>query len=195
MPSKSLLKYGFKAKAERLSEQYRAELSISKFDPLDAFALADHLEIPIYAVDEFEGQVAEKHLERLKDTSRFFAMWMPNSDGVKIIVHNNHHSIKRQQSNLMHEIAHIILKHEISEEAAQLCFLYGLHYFNTEQEQEAKFLGACLQITRPGLLWALKRSFTPQEISEHFNASVEMVQFRINSTGVLKQRFRMRNSD
>ena len=115
-------------------------------------------------------------------------MWMPNSEGVKLIVHNDYHSAKRQQSNLMHELAHIILKHQISEEAAKLCFLYGLHYFNAEQENEAKFLGACLQITRPGLLWALKKEYTIEQISDYFNASIEMVQFRLNKSGVNKQR-------
>jgi Zn-dependent peptidase ImmA (M78 family) len=65
--------------------------------------------------------------------------------------------------------------------------LYGLHYYNAEQEQEAKFLGACLQISRPGLQWAVKEGLTNEEMSNHFNASLEMVRFRLNTSGVLKQ--------
>lgn len=188
MPSKSVLKYGFKADADRLSETYRAELSVSKFDPLDAFKLAAHKEVSIITVDEFAEHLTSGQMAILRNTSKFSAMWMPTADGEKIIIHNNHHSEKRQQSNIMHELAHILLGHEIPAEAAMLCVLTGLHYFNTQQEQEAKFLGGCLQITRPGLLWAMKRNFSDEQISNYFNASLEMVNYRKKITGVLFQR-------
>lgn len=187
MASKSLLQRGFKAKAERLGEMYREQMRISKFAPLDAFNLADYLQIPVVDLETFKT-LPDQHLARLKDPSQFSAMWMPNVEGDKIILHNQYHSGKRQQSNIMHELAHIIRGHEIPEEAAKLCFLFGLHYFNEEQEQEAKYLGACLQITRPGLLWALKQGMNEDQISEYYNASTDMVRFRINATGVLKQR-------
>lgn len=189
MPSKSVLKRGFKAEAERISEQYRQKLGFSKFDPLDAFVLAKHLDIPVFSVDEaFAGDLSSPHLPKLHDTSKFSAFWMPNEDGDKIIIHNHYHSEKRQQSNIMHELAHIIRNHEIPEETAKLCFLLNLHYFNKEQEEEAKYLGACLQITRPGLQWALKQNYSPEQISNYYNASVEMVKFRLNTSGVLIQR-------
>ena len=189
MPSKSVLKRGFKAKAERLSEKFRQDLGISKFDPLDAFTLATHLEVPIFSVNEiFSANPSSSYKSQLNDTSKFSAFWMLNSLGNKIIIHNDNHSSKRQQSNIMHELAHIILNHEIPLETAKLCHLFNLHYFNKEHEQEAKYFGACLQITRPGLQWALKRNFSYEEISDYFNASIEMVKFRLNSSGVLIQR-------
>ena len=88
----------------------------------------------------------------------------------------------------MHELAHVILGHNIPDDLAQLCLIFGLHYFNQKQEQEAKYLGACLQITRPGLQWALKRGFSEDQISDYFNASLDMVRYRLNITGVLIQR-------
>lgn len=187
MPSKTVLKRGFKAEAERISERYREELSISKFDPLDAFLLAEHLEVPVVSVDELEGFPSD-HLNILRQPSKFSAIWMPNQDDDKIIIHNNHHSPKRQQSNVMHELAHIIRGHEIPEQAAKLCLLLSLHYYNTEQEQEAKYLGGCLQITRAGLQWALKRNYSEEQISDYYNASLDMVKYRLNATGVLIQR-------
>lgn len=188
MPSKSLLKRGFKTGAERTSENYRSKLKISKFDPLDAFDLAKYLDVPIVGVDELREDLASNIFSTLRDLSKFSAMWLPNSDGDKIIIHNNYHSKKRQQSNLMHELAHIILGHSIPDDRAKLCLMLGLHYFNEEQEQEAKYLGGCLQITRPGLQWALKRNYSEDEMSDYFNASVDMVRFRLNTTGVLRQR-------
>jgi Zn-dependent peptidase ImmA (M78 family) len=187
MPSSFKFRYGFKASAERLSEKYRAELTISKFDPLDAFKLAEHLKIPIKCVDEFAGFVSEEQLATLRNTAKFSAMWIPNSEGEKIIIHNNYHSDKRQQSNIMHELSHIILKHEVSDEIARLCFLYNLPCYNIEHEEEAKYLGGALQITRPGLLWAVKRK-NEEQISDYYNASEDMVRYRLNITGVLRQK-------
>lgn len=188
MPGKSLLQRGFKAKAERISESYRDELGISKFDPLDAFDLANHLNIPVVGVKDLHRDLGSENYSRVSNVDKFSAMWMPNEDGDKLIIHNNFHSLKRQQSNLMHELAHIILGHSIPEEKAKLCHLFGLHYYNEEHEQEAKHLGGCLQITRPGLLWALKSGYTEMEISDHYKASIDMVQYRIRVTGVRKQR-------
>jgi hypothetical protein len=188
MPSKSLLRRGFKAESERLSEKYRAELGLSKFAPLNAFALADHLEIPVFTVSDVFPQVPNSPADILNDTAKFSAMWMPNEEGDKVIIHNDNHSEKRQQSNIMHELAHIIQKHEIPLEAAKLCHIYNLHYYNKEHEQEAKYLGACLQITRSGLQWALKENLTEVEISDYYKASVDMVRFRLNTSGVLIQR-------
>lgn len=186
MASKSVLRRGFKAEAERKSEKYRAELGLSKFASMDAFQLASFLEVPIASTSIFT-ELSQQQLSILRNPDKFNAMWMPNEDGDKIIIHNELHSAKRQQSNLMHELAHIIEGHTIPVDVARLCLLYGLHYYNTEQEQEAKFLGACLQISRPGLQWAVKNNLTPDQISDHFNASLEMVKFRLNTSGVLKQ--------
>jgi Zn-dependent peptidase ImmA (M78 family) len=188
VPSKSLLQRGFKARAERISELHREELGISKFEPLDAFDLANHLGVPIVGVKDLRSDLGKEDYGKLSNVNKFSAMWMPNEDGDKIIIHNNFHSLKRQQSNLMHELAHIILDHSIPDEQARLCHMLGLHYYNEEHEQEAKHLGGCLQITRPGLLWALKNGYTEMEISDYYNASLDMVQFRMRITGVLKQR-------
>ena len=188
MPSKSLLDRGFPSKAEKISEQYRSTLGISKFDPLDAFSLASYLKVTIFGIDELASDLVEKDFTILKNPEKFSAMWMPNDIGKKIILHNTCHSEKRQQSNLMHELAHIILEHNIPNELAQLCFTFGLHYFNPKHEQEAKYLGGCLQITRPGLQWALKHSFSEDQMSDYYNASVDMIKYRLNVTGVLVQR-------
>lgn len=188
MASKSLLERGFKAKAERLSERFRSELGISKFAPLDAFDLAKHLKIEIFSVLDLKDELHSKDYARLSDPDKFSAMWMPNADNEKIILHNNFHSKKRQQSNLMHELAHIILGHEIPEEQARLCSQLGLHYYNPLHEEEAKYLGGCLQLTKPALLWAIKKGDSEAEISEYYVASTEMVKYRLRITGVVRQR-------
>ena len=188
MPSKSVLARGFMAEAERISEKYRIDLGVSKFDPLDAFELAEFLNVDIFTVDEiYEHQPDHPNYCRLSDPDKFCAMWTPNAHGQPVIIHNDRHSPFRQQSNLMHELAHIIRKHTVPEESAVLCARLGLHYFNAVHEQEAKYLGGCLQITRPGLQWGIKNLGTIENISEYFCASVDMVKYRMGITGVSKQ--------
>jgi Zn-dependent peptidase ImmA (M78 family) len=163
-------------------------MGISKFNPLDAFKLADHLGIDVFTVDEiYNGQIDHPAYSKMSDVNRFNAMWMPNSNGDKIIIHNDRHSRFRQQSNIMHELAHVIRNHTIPPESALLCARLGLHYYNPVHEQEAKYLGGCLQITRPGLQWAVKNLISVERISEYYSASIDMVKYRMGVTGVLKQ--------
>lgn len=183
--------HGFKAEAERLGEEYRKKLGKSIFDPLDAYKLANYLEVEVCSVYDYLDEIeAVKIVGTRLNPKDWSALWLPDKDGGKIIIHNPNHSENRQQSNIMHELAHIIRRHETSKEIKMLCMQLGLRSFNKQQEEEAKYLGGCLQITRPGLMWALKRKFTVEEISEYYNASTEMVSFRINATGVMYQRNR-----
>lgn len=89
----------------------------------------------------------------------------------------------------MHEIAHILCGHEIKPPPPGLNLPLGKRDYDKKQEDEAIYLGATLQLSRPCLLWAKKRNMTNIEIAAYFNASPEMVNFRIGSTGVNKQYF------
>jgi IrrE N-terminal-like domain len=59
----------------------------------------------------------------------------------------------------------------------------GLPQRRQQDEDEAVYLGGCLQIPRRGLLWAIQKKMTIDRIALHFNASQDMVQFRINVIG------------
>jgi len=187
MPSKSVLKRGFKAEAERISEKLRVELGISKFNPLDAFVLAEYLNITVFSVDEiFSDNLSHPDYQIIQNPDKFSAVWIPNSKGEKIIIHNAKHSLYRQQSNLMHELSHIIRSHEVPLEIAILCAQTGLHYYNKVQEQEAKHLGGCLQLPSAALQWALKSGYSVEEISNYYCASSDMVKYRLGISGAQK---------
>jgi len=165
-------------------------MGISIFDPLNAFQLAEHLGVSVFSVEDIFGDHSLPEYVNMCDTAKFSALWMPNQDGDKIIIHNEHHSKFRQQSNLMHELSHIIREHTVPDNYAVLCAQFGLHYYSPQQEQEAKYLGGCLQITKPGLLWALKHGRSNEWISEYYNASLDMVHYRLGVSGVLTMRCR-----
>lgn len=191
MATKSILKRGFKANSERLAIDYRDKLLLHSCSPLCAFKLAEYLEIPVYAATDF--LTAPDDINRLSGAGGYDCEWsaltMPAQSGKRIIIHNPYHSSARQQSNVMHELAHIICKHERKESSINVPIPLGMRHFDEEQEEEAKCLGATLQITRPGLVWAQERKMNNAEIAAHFNASPEMVAYRLNTSGVTKQMF------
>lgn len=185
--AKNILKRGFKADAERLAIYYRKALFLHPCAPLCAFKLADHLKIPIYSASEFP--ISFEDIEILKGNNgkgnEWSALTMVTKVGNQIIIHNPFHSSARQQSNIMHELAHIICKHE-HPQVLNIHIPIGIRQFNELHEEEAKHLGATLQLAKPCLLWAKKHNMTNEEIATFFNASNEMVNFRLNSTGLYK---------
>ncbi len=189
MAGKDILKHGFKAKAERLASSFRQELNLAIRSPLCAFDLAQHLKISIYEATAFLNEPTE--IERLSGTGDkdcgWSALTMKTKANNTIIIHNPYHSSARQQSNLMHELAHIICGHTIKGLEKSFALPIGMRHFDEVQEEEAKCLGATLQLTRPGLLWSLQSGMDEQAIASYFNASSEMVTYRIRMTGVLKQ--------
>ena len=186
MADKDLLKRGFKTKAEKLSVEFRTKMSIHPCAPLCAFKLAEHLNIPIYSASEFLSLPNE--VDKLSEEDfGWSALTMMTRANNRIIIHTTSHSQARQQSNIMHELAHIICEHKHSQSKYDFEIPLGMREFDEVQEAEAICLGSTLQIARPGLQWALKRDYTVEQIANHFNSSVEMAAYRLRISGVAKQ--------
>lgn len=185
---------GFKKWADETATRLRNELGLRDYSPLCAFKLCEHLNVPIWVPSEVEGLSLDFQKTLLgENSSTWSAATIPLKNGKYLIVHNPIHSPARQQSNLMHEVAHIMCHHEVPEEAKILGLSGFLRNHNPQDEEEAIWLGACLQLPRPSLLWALKKGMTQTQIADHYSASPEMVRFRINVTGVKKQISRLKN--
>jgi Zn-dependent peptidase ImmA (M78 family) len=184
-----ILKRGFKTQAERTAIDYRKKLGIGQTEPLCAFNLAAHLGISIFTPAEFS--VSASDLVNIQGTkgadSGWSALTMIAESGNRIIIHNEIHSAARQQSDIMHELAHIICKHEQPAPIAHISLPLSMRQFDSSQEEEANILGSTLLLPRAALIWAIKRNMTIDEIASLFTASVDMVNFRIRTTGVLRQ--------
>lgn len=185
---KKKYRYGFKKWSDETSVDFRKKLDLKASEYLCAFKLCDYLNIPLLVPSKIEGLNGE-HLENLlgDGSNHWSAASIPIGNGKFIIVHNPTHSRARQQSNLMHELAHIICKHEIPEEKTKIGLSGFLRNHDEQQENEAEWLGGCLQLPKQALFVALKSGMSEDQIAEHFNASKEMVRFRANISGVKKQ--------
>ncbi len=188
------LKHGFKANAERKSLELRTTLNRTDIDCLDAFELSNHLGVSVFCPSFFLGKGALFN-KLCSTSSKWSALTMENESGEKLIIHNTIHAEVRQQSNIMHELAHILCEHKLPVMEIEFDFLqnFNLRIFNEDHEKEAEILGSTLQIPRSGLLKLLQLNKSKEEIANNYKASLSLVQFRINNTGVGKQFNQRRN--
>jgi hypothetical protein len=180
-------KHGFKTFAEKKSIDYRKLLGLEPYDFLCAFKLCKYLNIPLltpYDVPNLEKEYLNNLLGVGSDN--WSAVSIQIESGKYIIIHNNTHSPTRQQSNIMHELAHILCEHTSLD--TQLYNLpASLRTYNESQEAEAIWLGGSLQLPRELLIHFLKTKTNIKTIAHLNTASEEMVQYRINVTGVSLQ--------
>lgn len=189
MAKVSLLVRGFKTKAEKTAIALRVELGLASTSPLCGFKLAEHLKVKVYTPPEIFplGTNLDDLVGAENKDQGWSALTMKIATDDTIIIHNHLHAPPRQQSNLMHELAHILCDHKRDNPPENGVLNSLMRDYNPKQEEEAIYLGSALQITREGLLWALKKRMQEAEIAEHFNASPAMVLLRINTTGVKRQ--------
>lgn len=179
------MRRGFKMWAENQAKEQRLKLGLKEDAPLPARRLAARLEIPIFSPQQIPDMSAE-HLDCLlrQDPWSWSAVTVPVGANAFIIIHNTAHAETRQESNLMHEMAHLLCKHT----PVRFNHIPGLPFlireYDPQQEEEAAWLGGCLQLPRPALLWAIKRRMAMDEIVRYFTASSDLIQYRRGKTGV-----------
>jgi IrrE N-terminal-like domain len=178
---------GFKSRAEKKAVWARSLCGLPQNARLAARQLAARLRIPILGPREIPGLPPEVLAKLLSD---FSSCWSAATLVLKngfLIIYNTAHTLQRQESDLMHEIAHVLCEHKpvLIEPPGKLP--WASRTFSSEQEEEAIWLGGCLQIPRIGLLEAVQRGLSNSSIASLFGASEEMVRYRRNTTGVDKQ--------
>lgn len=164
-------------KLEAIATEKRSKLGYKAFDRFPAAVLAEHYKAKILTPETVPNAEPEQ-VKILFNNNNWSAGIISNNP--LYIVHNSRHEPKRQESNLMHEFAHIILQHKMVGRDAKT----GLFQRQQQDEDEAVYLGGCLQIPRRGLLWTIQKKMTVSQIARYFNASEEMVLFRCNLNGI-----------
>ena len=144
--------------------------------------LAAHMRVPVKTPEMIPGLTPED-LKQINGPLGFSAVCIKTPQS-HLIIHNSSHGVPRQESDIAHELSHIICKHQ-PDKIVQVGGGGGLRLrtFNPEQEEEAIYLGGCLQLPRAALINCLFGRKTRDMIAETFHASPHMVNFRINLTG------------
>ena len=186
------MKRGFKTQAEKQAIEVRQSLSLRPWERLPAARLAQELNVEVIEPGRVDG-LTQDQLQVLLQTrsEEWSAVTLLTEEGTHLVIENPSHSTKRKEATLLHELAHILRKHR----PAAFSSIEGLGVvirgYDQEQEDEADFLGRCLHLPKPLLNFCLNRSYTAEQISDYAHASVELVKFRLNISGVLAIRRRL----
>ncbi|MCY3599938.1 MAG: ImmA/IrrE family metallo-endopeptidase [Gemmatimonadetes bacterium] len=178
------LRRGFKAEAERLAKDLWSEMSLTPNDGMDAVKLAEHLHCIVRPADALVDIGKLEELRRIQRDA-FFACTFKLPGNRYAIVFNPLMSDTRRNSDIAHEVAHIVLGHNFSrlERLGSIAFLSG----EKQQEEEAAWLSGCLLLPRFALIHDLRQGKTPATIARNRILSKDMVEYRIRVTGVTRQ--------
>lgn len=185
-----MLRRGFKSEAEQRAVAIRREVGLAPTDPLRPEQLASHLRVGYRSAEDLVPIEALEELDRLQPGC-FSACTITGPQGPVVIV-NPLNSPARRLSDAMHELSHLLLRHETRrlERVAGLTFLTC----DATQEEEADQLAGTLLLPRPLLVAALANGMTAQAIATHYGVSEQMARWRVNSTGVALQQQRRTGS-
>ena len=177
---------GFKARCEEMSRSMRTELGIALIAPLPAKQLAPFLGVHVLQVAELGLSPDDTRQLLHNDPESWSAITVSAAGKDAIIVNPNHHG-GRYSSDVMHELAHLLLGHESS-----TLFFAGqdnlaLRGYNKEAEDEANWLAGALLLPRDALVSIRKKRCSKEVTCNEFGVSRRMLEFRMRVTGVERQ--------
>ena len=181
------MRRGFKAWCEREANSYRQITENAPAEALDPFRLADHLGVRVTTPEGIPtlSDRARRQLVEI-DPGSWSAVTIALGDA-KLVILNSGHSNARQRSSLTHELAHLILNHATDQTRLSHEGLLFRGTFDREQEEEADWFSGCLLVPRDGLLGARLRTSDEHALAAQFGVSIDMIAWRLNVTGVLRQ--------
>jgi Zn-dependent peptidase ImmA (M78 family) len=163
----------------------RESLGLAAEAALCPFEVANHLEIRVIGISEFENECPQATRYILSAVGRReISAGTFHICGDRVLVHNDAHHPKRQAANVAHEIAHALLHHP----ATGLLSDSGHRSFDPVLEEEANWLGPALLISEEAALWAADTNLSDVDASEIFGVSRPLMAMRMR---VLKARERI----
>jgi Zn-dependent peptidase ImmA (M78 family) len=182
----SELRRGFKAWCERVSAGYRRELGLPPHGALNPLELARLLKIQVITPEALNGLSASaaNHL-CVTDADSWSAVTLIEGER-KLVILNPSHSAARKNSDLAHEVSHIILEHKPTQVFFGPDKTLMIREFDRVQEAEAECLSSVLLVPREALL-ALLTISDDEVAAQHLGVSTQMFRMRRNLTGVDRQ--------
>lgn len=177
------MRRGFKADAERIAARVRKGLGLRPGDALVADDLAAYLGASVRSADELVSAEKLQTLNGLQEGA-FSACTFIVGDR-RVVVFNPIASPGRRQSDIAHEMAHVLLEHDLKsvERLGSLTFFTC----DPDEEQEANWLAGCLLLPRSLLLAAARKGMDGAAIAEAYGVSRQMADYRLRATGVQRQ--------
>jgi Zn-dependent peptidase ImmA (M78 family) len=161
----------------------RRQQGLALSAPLDPRLVAESLGADVVSPDQLPA-LSLKTCEQLLGiySDEWSAVTFPSEP--PLIVFNPTHSRARQNSDLMHEVSHILLKH-----GPTMVFIHpktqlAIRTFDSAQEDEANWLCGSLLLPRDALLLIKRAQWTQENVCATYGVSAEMLNYRLNVSGV-----------
>ena len=153
-------------------------------DQMDAVDLARHIGCVVRSADTLVDIEKIKELKRIQDNA-FFACTFELPGRRHAVVYNPLMAATRRNSDIAHEVAHIVLGHRLS----RLEWLNSVAFLSCDkqQEEEAIWLSGCLLLPRFVLANDVAKRLKPKTIAKNRVLSKDMVDYRMGVTGVERQ--------
>ena len=175
---------GFKSQCERRSAEYRKQLGLKDVDALDAKKLAKHLGVTVWSVADVQGLLDEEVKTLIDPADDSWSALTMRLGAQDLVLYKPVSSVGRTNSVIMHELAHIVLGHEL----AEACLLPDGSLvpgnFSQEQEDEADWFAGTLLLPRPALVSIRLNRIADDVACSRFLVSREMLVWRNRMTGV-----------
>ncbi len=166
-----------------MSAQARQDLSLAPTAPLDPWVYGGHIGVVVLDFNAIKISAECRQRLLVADNESWSGMTL-REDGVTAIVVNPSHSRGRQSSTLMHELAHVILKHVPARVDVSSTGMLLLSDYSDDAEAEADWLAAAMLLPRDVLIARCRRGDTISVIADAFGTSEQLCEWRVRMTGV-----------
>lgn len=177
---------GFKTRCEEMSRSLRTELELGAADALSPDDLASYLGVAVWSVIDLG--LSEDDISQLvvADRDSWSAITV-SAMGREAIIVNPVHVGGRHSSDVMHELAHLLLGHQPSTMFFAADGGMALRGYDRSAEEEANWLAAALLLPREALASARRQLVSVRDVCERYGVSKQMVTFRTSVTGIDRQ--------
>jgi Zn-dependent peptidase ImmA (M78 family) len=173
------LRRGFKTEAQLLAKSLRQELNVQIDAPLDPFALANHLEIPLIKLSEMRTAAPNAASWFSSSGQSDFSAVTVFEGFRRVIVYNDSHSPGRQSNDIAHELAHGILLHT----PGPAMDAYGCRHWNEDMENEADWLAGVLLISDDAAIHIVRMRMDASLAIREYGVSRPLLEWRLRMSG------------
>jgi hypothetical protein len=184
---------GFQTRAEKLSLTIRERLGLRPTHTCPARRVAELYGYSVTSVGALIGLIQSGFEDSFISSDRVlddllringleFSGMMALFRSQKMIFYNDQESSERQESVIMHEMAHALCEHPGDD--LQLNSVMGMRQHDSSHEEQARWLGGVLQIPDVGLFWYAKNGYSLEAIARAYSSSIEMARYRWNACGI-----------
>ena len=184
---------GFKKRCENMAETIRRELGRRPYDVVLATELAAYVDARLITPSDIPKMSLASLRTLLKaEKEDWSAATISDVADSPIVIYNPANSLGRRSSDIAHELAHVLLRHEASKLLFTPDLTWAFRSYDGPAEAEAAWLSGCLLLPRPALLRIAEMDLSETEAAACYVVSQQLLGYRMDITGVNIQMARRR---